>query len=65
MGFQPARHHERRAHLRAEPGRRGTRLDQSENFRGLLVPFSGKILARAEAGFRALNEAVKKRAEAS
>ena len=30
-----------------------------------LFPFSGKILARAEAGFRALNEAVKKRAEAS
>ena len=44
------------------PAGSGTRLDQSENFRGLLVPFSGKILARAEAGFRALNEAIKKRA---
>ena len=47
------------------PAGGGTRLDQSESFRGLLVPFSGKILARAEAGFRALNEAIKKRAEAS
>ena len=47
------------------PAGGGTRLDQSENFRGLLVPFSGQILARAEAGFRALNEAIKKRAEAS
>jgi hypothetical protein len=47
------------------PAGGGTRLDQSENFRGLLVPFSGRILARAEAGFRALNEAIKKRAEAS
>jgi hypothetical protein len=42
----------------------GTLLEQSETFRGLLVPFSGKTLARAEASFRALNEALKKRAEA-
>lgn len=43
----------------------GTRLTQSETFRGLLVAFSGKTLARAEASFRELNEALKKRAEAS
>jgi len=41
----------------------GTRLVQSESFRGLLVPFSGKTLASAEASFRALNEALKKRVE--
>lgn len=41
----------------------GTRLVQSETFRGLLVPFSGKILARAEASFRELNQALKKQAE--
>jgi hypothetical protein len=42
----------------------GTRLRQSETFGGLLATFSGKTLARAEAGFRELNEALKKRAEA-
>jgi hypothetical protein len=41
----------------------GTRLVQSENFRGLLVPFSGKTFASTEASFQALNEALKKRAE--
>jgi hypothetical protein len=43
----------------------GTRLVQSESFRGLLVPFSGKTFASAEASFQALNEALKKRAETS
>jgi hypothetical protein len=42
----------------------GTQLVQSETFRGLLVPFSGRTFARAEASFRELNEALKKRAEA-
>ena len=42
----------------------GTRLTQSETFGGLLTTFSGKTLARAEASFRELNEALKKRAEA-
>jgi hypothetical protein len=42
----------------------GARLTQSETFGGLLVAFSGKTLARAEASFRELNKALKKRAEA-
>lgn len=46
------------------PAGGGTRLVQSESFRGLLVPFSGQVFARAEAGFRLLNEALKQRAEA-
>ena len=43
----------------------GTRLVQSESFRSLLVPLSGKTFANTEASFQALNEALKKRAEAS
>jgi hypothetical protein len=46
------------------PANGGTRLVQSETFHGLLVPFSGKTLGGADAAFRALNEALKKRAEA-
>jgi hypothetical protein len=42
----------------------GTRLTQSETFRGLLTLFSGRTFANAEASFRALNEALKERAEA-
>jgi hypothetical protein len=45
------------------PTNAGTRLVQSESFRGLLVPFSRKTFANAEASFQALNEALKKRAE--
>ena len=40
-----------------------TRLTQSETFRGLLVPFTGRTFARTEAGFHALNQALKDRAE--
>jgi hypothetical protein len=47
------------------PANGGTRLVQSESFRGLLVPFSGKTMTRSEASFQALNEAIKKRVEAS
>lgn len=47
------------------PANGGTQVVQSETFRGLLVPFSGKTLARAEASFKKLNEALKKRVEAS
>jgi hypothetical protein len=43
----------------------GTRLTQSESFRGLLVPLSGKTITRSQASFAALNEALKKRAEVS
>jgi len=42
----------------------GTRLVQAETFRGLLARFSGKTWANADASFRALNEALKERAEA-
>jgi hypothetical protein len=40
-----------------------TRLTQSETFRGVLVPVTGKIITQTEAGFRALNQALKQRAE--
>jgi hypothetical protein len=40
-----------------------TRVTQSETFRGILVPFTGKTITRTEAGFRALNQALKERAE--
>jgi len=43
----------------------GTRLVQAETFRGLLVPLSGKTFARSDVSFQGLNEAIKKRAEAS
>ncbi len=43
----------------------GTRLVQAETFSGLLVPLSGKTFARAETSFQGINEAIKKRAEAS
>jgi hypothetical protein len=41
----------------------GTRLVQSESFRGLLAPFSGRTMANTSTSFRELNEALKKRAE--
>ena len=40
-----------------------TCLTQSETFRGVLVPFTGKIITQTEADFRALNQALKQRAE--
>ena len=48
--------------LRAAGG--GTRLVQSETFRGLLAAISGRSMAGTEASFRALNEALRQRAEA-
>jgi hypothetical protein len=45
------------------PADGGTKLVQSESFRGLLVPLSGKTFANAETSFAELNEALKKRAE--
>lgn len=41
----------------------GTRLVQSESFRGLLAPFSGRTMANTSTSFRELNEALRKRAE--
>jgi len=40
-----------------------TRLTQSEVFGGVLVPFTGTIITRTAADFRALNQALKQRAE--
>ena len=46
------------------PRNGGTRLVQSESFRGLLAPFSRRTMANTSTSFRELNEALKKRAEA-
>ena len=40
-----------------------TRLTQAEEFSGLLVPLTGTILERTHAGFEAMNEALRLRAE--
>ncbi|MCB0858728.1 MAG: SRPBCC domain-containing protein [Solirubrobacterales bacterium] len=49
--------------FRLEPLGGGTRLVQGENFSGLLPPLLGKVITRAEQGFRELNLALKERAE--
>lgn len=41
----------------------GTRYTQSEIFSGILVPFTGKVIADTEAAFERMNEALKTRAE--
>jgi len=46
------------------PRNGGTRLVQSESFRGLLAPFSRRTMANSSTSFRELNEALRKRAEA-
>jgi hypothetical protein len=46
------------------PADGGTRLVQSEAFRGLLVPFSIKTLAAAQSSYQALNNALKAYVEA-
>ena len=43
----------------------GTRFTQSERFTGILVRPFGRMLAKTELGFEAMNEALKARAEAS
>lgn len=40
-----------------------TRVIQSETFRGVLVPFTGKSITATEGDFRALNQALKTRVE--
>lgn len=47
--------------LTAVPG--GTKLVQGEKFTGILVPLFGKVIERASADFRKLNQALKERAE--
>lgn len=42
----------------------GTRVVQSETFKGLLTGLSGKTFSNAETSFQALNQALKERAEA-
>lgn len=46
------------------PAGNGTRLVQSESFKGPLASISRKTFANAESSFHALNAALKKRAEA-
>jgi hypothetical protein len=46
------------------PRNSGTRLVQSETFRGLLAPFSRRTMANSSTSFREMNEALKRRAEA-
>ncbi len=41
-----------------------TRLTQAEEFSGVLVPVMGSMLARTREGFAAMNEALRRRAEA-
>jgi hypothetical protein len=41
----------------------GTRLVQAEDFSGALVPFTGKLLNKTEAGFQAMNAALLARLE--
>ncbi len=41
-----------------------TVLEHGEDFRGILIPFMGKVLRQNEMGFAAFNEALKERAEA-
>ena len=45
------------------PADGGTRLVQTETYRGLLAHFSAKTTSSFEASFQALNEAIKQRAE--
>ncbi|MER6514572.1 SRPBCC family protein [Nonomuraea sp. NPDC001636] len=45
------------------PTAMGTRLVQSETFKGVLVPFVGKTIAGTERDFVRLNEALKKHLE--
>ena len=41
-----------------------TRVTQSEKFRGILIPFTGKTITQTETDFNNLNQALKQRVEA-
>jgi hypothetical protein len=41
-----------------------TQVTQSETFRGIMIPFTGKTITRTETDFRNLNQALKQRVEA-
>jgi hypothetical protein len=43
----------------------GTRFVQHEKFQGVLVPLLGSVLRKTEAAFRAMNDALRDRAEAA
>jgi hypothetical protein len=49
--------------FRLSPKAGGTRFEQGERFSGLLVPLLRGVFGPTEQGFRAMNEALKKRAE--
>jgi hypothetical protein len=53
----------RHSFLLEDVGDGSTRLTQTEEFSGVLVPFTGTILERTHAGFEAMNEALRLRAE--
>ena len=40
-----------------------TRFTQSERFRGILVPLTGKVLEKTRRGFEEMNDALKRRVE--
>ena len=51
--------------FRLEPVPSGCRFHHDETFSGLLVPLFGAMLAKTEQGFVAMNEALKRRVEAT
>jgi hypothetical protein len=46
------------------PGEGGTLLTQTETYRGILVRFPAKTIARIQDTFAAINQAIKQQAEA-
>jgi len=51
--------------LRIEPTNGHVRFVQSERFNGVLVPLFGRTLGQTREGFVQMNEALKRRAEAT